>query len=388
MPTVGWIREGDLERFFAATSSIPDPAPAKAPRHYCPFCHATFETNRQLGQHLVSDHIGGRPFVTFGGREPPSEEVVRTHLSPSEVAFFNTTTVKISFDKSIYIDSPNEAVAEALASASEQRIWLRLENIFETNAAPIRTEYGFDFKIYRADQLAVIDKLFVERLSRPDPTVPDVDGFLRDARRVGADEYADALADYVLAVLIKDGDTRAGIRPGERDYRRKYNSALRVLKHFDRPLARLLSALIRFSSNDFNTIARTAFLSLDFANARLAPLTGKNGEVSQQASAIEGEEILARADVCPVDNGSDAVMRRADQLAALKRWSADIEDEIRSAVQLASLDPLDRVKIFALWADTTIQLQRPEAAVEPLRMLVGNDCFGAWAEGKLQEYGA
>ena len=55
-------------------------------------------------------------------------------------------------------------------------------------------------------------------------------------------------------------------------------------------------------------------------------------------------------------------------------------------VGLAMLDPLDRVKLLALWADTAIRLGQPQGALSALRKLVGNDCFGAWAVSKLEEY--
>lgn len=385
MPTVGWIQERDIERFLAATTSVPDPAPPKAPRYACPFCHATFEANAALGKHLASDHVGGRPFVTFGGLEPPSAEVIRKRLSATGIEFFNTTTVKISFDHQTFSEHRPQEAKRLLASGRDKRIWLRVENKFDAKAAPLRTDYDLQFRVYGPKELLKVDRLFVSMLGRPDPAVSDVDGFLQAAEQIGGDEYAGALADYVLAVLIKDGDVRSGIRPGERIYRRKYNRALRVLKDFDRPLSRLISALIRFSSNDFSAVQRTGFAPLDAANAWLVRLTGNGGTPASAAMFAEEVRADARANVCPVDNGSDAVMRKADQLASLRRWGLDVEEALRSEVGLSSLDPLDRVKLLAFWADTAFSHAKPLSAAEPLRLLVGNDCLGQWAESKLQE---
>lgn len=384
MPTVGWIQEGNIERFLAATTSVPAPSPAKAPRYACPFCHATFEANADLGKHLGSVHVGGRPFVTFGGLEPPSNEVIRNKLSKASIEFFNATTARISFDHGTYLEHQLQEVKRLLADGSDRRIWLRVENKFEAKAAPLRTEYDLQFRVYNPKQLLQIDRLFVSMLGRADPSVSDVDEFLQAAGRVGGDEYASALGDYVLAVLIKDGDDRSGVRPGERVYRRKYNSALRILKDFDRPLSRLISALIRLSSNDFSTAQQTGFAPLDTVNAWLVRLTPKRSIRASTALRSKENDADTRVNVCPVDNGSDAVMRRADQLASLTRWSLDVEEALRSEVGLSSLDPLDRVKLLALWADTAIKHAKPLSAAEPLTLLLGNDCFGRWAESKLQ----
>jgi hypothetical protein len=42
--------------------------------------------------------------------------------------------------------------------------------------------------------------------------------------------------------------------------------------------------------------------------------------------------------------------------------------------------------LLALWADTAIRLQQPDGALDALRSLVGNDCFGRWAASRLEEY--
>ncbi len=151
------------------------------------------------------------------------------------------------------------------------------------------------------------------------------------------------------------------------------------------PLAQLVSGLIRFSSNDFSAIRETEFKPLDFANAWLAILAGKQSTPTHSGAASVGEA-EGRTEVCPIDNGSDAVLSEAGYLASRSRWSADVEARISSVVGSANLDPLDRVKLLALWADTAIRLGQPKGALGSMRQLVGNDCFGEWAVSRLEEY--
>lgn len=386
MPTAGWILEDARDRFLAGTTTTPNPGPPPAPRFACPFCYASFATNAALRRHTTDQHVGSRPFMVLGGAEPASTDIVRKAFRSGDVAVFNTTAVHISHDGSSFEECSSADLGRKLSTHPNSRIWLHLENQFLAKAAPVRTEYDLAFKIYSRRNLTQIDKLFVAHLGRADPSVGEVDQFLQKSREIDAIEYADALGNYVLGVLVKDGDARAGVRPGERDYRRRYNSALRTLQSFDRPLAQLVSSLIRFSSNDFGTIRETEFKPLGFANTWLAKLAGKGGASSLQDAAASSQT-GTRTEVCPIDNGSDAVLSEASYLASRSRWSADIEARMSGVVGLAKLDPLDRVKLLALWADTAIRLGQPRDALEAMRKLVGNDCFGEWAERSLQEYG-
>lgn len=385
MPTAGWILEGASDRFFEGTSTVPGPGSPPPPRFACPFCLASFPSKEGLRDHTVDQHVGSRPFFVLGGAEPASTDTIRRAFLPSDICLFNVTSILFSYDGTSFDQHDPQQLAINVSSHSISRIWLRLENKFSRQAAPIHTDYDLTFRIYSQDRLAQTDKLFVAWLGRADPSVSDVDRFLQSSRIIEAIEYADALGDYVLGVLVKDGDPRSGIRPGERDYRRRYNSALRTLQHFDRPLSQLVCGLIRFSSNDFSVAHETEFQPLNFANAWLGRLLGR-GASSKETETTVAARVGGCTDVCPIDNGNDAVLSEARYLASRPRWSADIEARIDRAGYLATLDPLDRVKLLALWADTAIRLGQPSSALESMRKLVGNDCFGQWAESGLKEY--
>jgi hypothetical protein len=385
MPTAGWILEDARDRFLYGTTTVPDPGPPPPPRFACPFCYDSFSTKGELRRHSIDQHVAGRPFLMAAEREPASTETIRTPLHLSDTDFLNTTSAHISFDGIHFQEHPTEVIAKHLSGCRISRVWVRLENNIIAKAQPIRTDYDLEFRIYNSNELLEVDELFVAHLGRAEPTVGDVDQFLQKSRSIGASEYADALGDYVLGVLVKDGDPIAGVRSGERDYRRKYNRALRTLQSFDRPLAKFVCALIRFSSNDFNDIHETGFGLLDATNVWLANLTGmQSGPPLKTSTNFSYPE--SRMEICPIDNGSDAVVSEAAYLSSRARWSEDVDSRVRAVVGLAALDPLDRVKLLALWADTAIRLQQPDGALDALRSLVGNDCFGRWAASRLEEY--
>jgi len=386
MPTVGWIRENDIERFLSGTSTTPGPRPAAPPRFFCPFCTSSFPTRSTLGSHLGEAHRASRPYLAFGGSEPSSGDVVRNKVPHRSVHLFNVTDVSLSNDGggSFRPIKPGK-VARIISDTRSGRLSLRLENRFEAKAVPVVQTYDLRFRIYSEAQLNAVDRAFVAKLARPDPTIFMVDEFMEQAAREGAADYSSALGDYVLGVLVKDADPASGVRPGLRDHRRKLNASLRALKDVDRPLARLVSALIRFSSNDFSNTYRTGLVALDYANECLLPLTRFADAGVSLAAERDSPKEAGRVRVTPIDNGCDSVIRWADRLSGLARWSRAVEDGLRAETDAPSCDPLDRSKLCGLWALAALRLGKADAAREPLRLLSGNDCFGEWAEGLLEE---
>lgn len=386
MPTVGWILENDIDRYLSNKLSTPDPGPPLPPRHYCPFCHRSFDKSEELRGHLATKHKADRPYLLICKREPSREDVIRSELRPDDVQMFNATSIGVSYSGDAnYETLPVEQLGKIFSKISSGRVWLRLENRFDANAREVVEKYDLSFRIYNQQQLACVDQKFIKSLARPDPRISDVDEFLRSAALENAGEYSSALGEYVLGVLNKDHDPASGIRVGQRDYRRRLNSSLRVLNGFDRPLARLVSAIIRFSSNDFSSCYPTGLASLDLANRKLIQATKYSEHTSNfpdQMDGIEGEKTVS---VVPLDNGSDAVMRWSQRLSLMPRWTAEVEESLQAQVELPSSDPLDRAKLRVLWATASCRLGKLDAAIAPLQLLVNNDCFGEWAEARLAE---
>lgn len=383
MPTLGWILEDSVERFLADTTEVPGPSGPPKPSFRCPFCAAAFGEPADLTAHLGDVHSGSRPIFIYNGVEPASQDIVRKPARAGELAFLNCTSVSVSVDGGAVRLCGIEAATAELRRTSG-RVRIALQNRFEPSAAPITQDYDLEFRVPSEDELGLADRNFIGLLAREDPRIADIDEFLQRTGYGGAGEYANALGDYVLGVLLKDGDPASGVRGAARDYRQKLNNALRVLQTFDRPLARLISALIRFSSNSFPCPkTQTGNNELDEASALLSQLaTASNYSAPSRGRPRTG----ARTPVCPIDNGTTGVLRRAKQALGTVRWTSQVDEEFRAETGIDGLDPFDRVKLHALWAYGAIRLGKSASAIEPLRELVGNDSFGEWAERALEEY--
>ena len=383
MPTVGWIMEGDFDRLVSATQTVPDPTPGDArPTLRCPFCSATFLEARERGDHLSTSHGGTRPFLSIGGSEPAKEHTFHQPLLAPAILLSNSTAVKLSINGGPWEHLQAQELGDVLAKQDDSRLKLRLCNLFEHAAEPIVTEYDLRFQVISPSRLADADRLFVKHLGSPGATMAAVDRYLQEIGPGPVSLYAGALADYVVAVLKKD--VAPGMFTSPEPYRAIFDGALRVLNDFDRPLPTLLCSLMKFGANDFSSPSGV----VNFPPLRRASKLLRSLETGQNPLTLDAEpdDDGKRVDVCPIDAGTDNVLRQSDQLASLRRWSRAIEDRLRAEADLASIDPLDRVKLLALWAATALRLAGLERAREPLRLLDGNDRFGDWAAAQLKEH--
>jgi len=269
-----------------------------------------------------------------------------------------------------------------LADTRRGIVRLRLTNASDGSVQPVVQEYHLRVLAPDEASLIEIDRLFLDHLGRGNVNLVEVDQFYEATRDSTATEYAEALADYVRAVLLKDGDSRTGVSGRVHHYHEIQNKALNVLKAFDRPLAKLLCALMRFGLNDFSLWRESTGLSdLDHANRLLGPLAENDGgTVSGTDRSVAPE---TQVFLCLVDDDTDTVARLARQAAELTRWGPATEEQFALA-ERRSLDSFDRAKIRALWAVTALRLRATMSAQQVLRFLDGDPTFGAWASSNLQ----
>jgi hypothetical protein len=380
--TVGWIFEGDRDRFLAATEP-PIPSIAHVPTYQCPLCKEIFRRSRLLSAHLESTHVVKRPFLLMAGMEPNSEDVIRTTSVIRSVEIFNCTELSVSVDGEALGRIQTSDLIQILGKLKRATIQLRLLNTGDRYTAPVTSDYHLRVVIPDEISLASVDEQFVRELGSEGVNLERVGSFYQTTRAGASAEYAEALADYVRAVLIKDGDPRTGVSTRLHHNLDIYSRALSTLQSFERPLAKLLSALIRFGLNDFTRWQdATGFEILDHAYSLLGPLA----EFDRMPLGVGKHQIgraSARVFVCPIDVGTDSVTRLAKQAAELTRWGTAAEQQFSALAEQESISPLDRAKIRALWAATALRLGASASAQKVLSLLDGDPTFGLWTASKL-----
>jgi hypothetical protein len=313
MMGVASYREDIYLRFLESTAPLLDLPESGPVRESCPFCEQTFLTHSALLQHLTKVHRGDRPLLLIGGREPDAVYKIHHKLQVSRIVVRNCTNVQVTVDGRRQPPTSLRRIANLLAAQVDSTIVLELVNRFDAVAEPVRQLYRLQFRIPEKRSLDDVDRAFVEHLGTPIPTMEKVARFLEDRRCSGlSSDYADALAAYVRAVLVKDSDQNTGITLRPAEARALYGDALYRLRRVPRLLPQVISGLIRFAVNDFSRSEEpTGIIRIDRTVAFLAPLLLLKGPSVIPDDDSEQTRTVA---LCPIDHGLDRVLRLADVL--------------------------------------------------------------------------
>ena len=374
MPTYGWVREDSLEAFYEGTESFLDPRPKSRPTFRCPFCSNSYESKHVLQSHVTAEHKVERPVLLIRGKEPSQRTIIRTQLAQSDIYVENTTQVSLVLNGTRQECFEPQHLRSQLTSYADGEVRLCLTNDTEKNTTPVVSEYALSIRAATVEQLKGVELAFHQIIMKGDMSRASIGLFLDDPRTKGvAAEYATALAEYSLGVLLKERpDTELLTTPFAR-YREAYNSSLQKLADFDRPMAYLVSNLIRFAMNDFSAWnVQTGYWELDLANLVLH-------DPEMEAINRFGYMPEARTPICPVDDGIGQILALTERMMRQARWSPILDEECRSATSTDVLDSTDRQKALAIWAASAWRLGAKESAIEPLQQIAATYPFSNWA---------
>jgi hypothetical protein len=377
--TLGWILEGDLDAFYEGTERTPDPGSPKEPSFSCPFCASIFSNQSEFHNHIYAKHRVERPFIMLCGREPSEHAVLRSSLVLSEISVANTSHAIVYLDGAGPEQVSTDKLKKLIAETSQAELKVELVNATEQRAATVVTQYSLSFRIAAKSKLQEVEKAFREILVSELITRNSIGLFLGDERTQGpGKEYASGLANYCLGILIKERPESERLTTSFSRHRELYGRAVDILKDFPRPLAKLISSIIRFSLNNFENMGeRTGYWELDLANELLSN--------PSSASLARPLESATRRSVCPIDHGTGRVLELANYLAAQPRWSPILDDECETLARSELLDVTDHQKAFAIWAATAWRLGATESALEPLTQIAEIYPFSRWASKYLEQ---
>lgn len=377
MATVGWIHEGDWDRYFG---SLPTPEfpPLPPPRVSCPFCAEDFTDDGAMLSHLADRHRGDRPVLLLRGKEPPLEaqHQVDTEIADKEVMLRNCTSARLALNGMPAAPVPMAKIPAMLADKRDALVALELANHFEAAAQPITTGYQLVFRIADSPALDGVDRAFRRRCAVEALDFGAVDDFLAEPACQGvAGAYAEALAAYVRGVLVKDRPDSAGVTLPFARYADLYAQSCRGLQRHRRPLANLVCGIVRFALNDFSgPPAWTGLSELDAVFADLATLAGNPPAAVPLAMATGGAQVA----VCALDDGVTRILGLWRRLRERPAWSPALAEECRQAAGSDVLDADDRTKALAVWAQAALR-SGPDTAAEPLARLSATYPFDTWA---------
>lgn len=375
MPTVGWIQEGDIDRI---SDAFPFKKEKKQPVH-CQLCGRSFFDDAALKTHLGVDHPLKQPILQIG-REVGTQFVVRDRAALSSIGLFHTTSGLLSEGaKSPQAILPDKLVEHLQAARNTQyRILLKNERAVDGHVADV--EVVVRVAIPDPKLCSVVEELFNQYLAVETPTTEAVARFLREAPDDAAvRDYAGALADYVLGILIKEQDSSAGTIAEFAAFKAKLGSARHVLNHFHRPLAEAVLAAIDFNLNNFWPDAKLGVPLLEGGHRFFTPFFTPGHQ-----PALPGKRARAKTAnaACPVDHLSSEILAFVDSFP--RTPDADIGAGIVTGGKAYPVSEFDRTKIETLLAAAALLAADKQRALQHLRRLVHDYHFGAWASKQIE----
>jgi hypothetical protein len=300
-------------------------------------------------------------------------------VSRTDIIFANATTAEFQLNGGTSRTVIPRELAGILSDIREGEVSLMLINASQKNATPVTRSYSISFRIASSEDLRNVETVFFEKITNLDLTRASIDEFVNDKRcsGLGAD-YAIALASYTLGILLKERPAAERLTTPFARYRESYGVALEALSEFTRPLARMISEIIRFALNEFTLTSRaTGFWELDLSKSLLTNSDWKSLPPAPDLTR-------SRRKICPVDHGTGQILDLAVRMSRQLRWSPILDDECRRVAISEKLDVMDQQKALAIWAIAAWRLGGRDSALEPLKQISATYPFSTWADAYLE----
>jgi hypothetical protein len=377
MPTVGWIQETNIERYWEHPYP---PERYEPPAIPCGYCGRIFSSSDELGRHLGLDHPLSIPILHVRAQPAASELSIRTPVQPNDIALLNCTACVISKNGGESKPITPKRLVTFLATERSSRCTLTLVNERSLDGSQAAAQFIVRFSIPSQDALNAIDKEFIDRFAQTEhPRIADVEGFRAACpSERPAQEYASALGDYVIGLAVKERHPEGGALLEFEHYKEKFTGALGVLKQFHRPVARAVTSVIDFNLNNFAASpAPTKLHNLGAAFSFFQAIAQGQGPAGFSRTSSR------HTSICPVDIVTHRILDAAQRLSSTRKPHALLAAELEELSRWQPLSEYDTTKIQVMSAAAHLRLGNPTAAEHHLRALRFNFLFGGWAQARL-----
>jgi hypothetical protein len=379
MGFIDWICEPNAEVRGQHLDLLRAEEPVEVPTFDCPFCDASFKDTPALFEHTQLKHPLSLPLLSLDGALATSELVIRNSINGKSIGLQNCSRLEVATpDQGFQAIDENE-FRLLISKQRCGRIRVRLWNERASDATHACSDHQLDFRIAAAGDLAEIEARFVETMRSHPISVASSKVFWEACRlpegSTGARDYANALANYVIGLSIKQGHDKDAHLPFD-EFKSKFMMALGVLGNFDAPLAFAVSHVIRFSLNDFS--------NWEQAEAAVPGLGAAARFFESPSRVMVGKPVprrlaLSHAAKCPVDDLTERIVDAALMVMEHRFSDPALATLLPPLMDWSPLPEYDRQKVRVLMATYLTGLGRMDEADAHLRALRSDLKFGTWA---------
>ena len=235
----------DIDPGNAGGSLVIPPSPIKPARnqHACEICGHRFETENDLEQH-AKGHVVPHPVLVSGDTAVPSSCVLTDAGAVRALRARDASRLEIN--------------KRPCRPDTLQDVLLRMNGRSDVEVTlvgqqeHVRNVYRLHVAIFDGKRLSQIESAFLAKLNGAYPAIPDIPDFLRAWAGTPERAYADALAAFRLAIIMRNDDPFVSDLDDGSGYRHRLAEVRQGLQPTSRRLARTILAVCGLIENDFS----------------------------------------------------------------------------------------------------------------------------------------
>ena len=254
MPTCGWILETATDRWSENVANRFSFAAKPSPRPVftCPYCGTKFRSEDERHKHLGLDHPLDLPMIEVAGTSVATRTVFRCALRSVDVCVHLATRGRIKKLGGAWEPLDIKQMGRHLADQKDGCWIVELTNERAVDKATTCSRYEISFRVPSETEMDNADAAFVDVLAVDGLTHQNVMKYSKYIPSKAAPrEYAAALGDYAIAILLKEQRRPPRAPVGFQEFAAKMRASLDVLRYFRRPVALAVCSSIRFNLNEF-----------------------------------------------------------------------------------------------------------------------------------------
>lgn len=315
----------------------------------CQRCNLHFNSQELLAKHLWNEHPTKSPVLILGDKELSSTRfTVRNRLALQNLTLLNSQSIKLN-DEPISFEMLHQTLKEATN---------RFFHIDVTNEG-VTKRYELDVKIVLDDDINNIDQYFFDCFDKGQLTNEIIQTFIKlSSRFPAADEYLDALVNYLLGLQAKVG--KASVITFE-EYPEKLNQAFSVLSGFNSQLALAICDVIAFMTNALNEVGSTGLLMQVHAATHFL-LTGQKKRIRLTADAKSFAPL-------PIDSATHHIIELINQELFNLSTIKAVENKVNTLSNQCDISPSDKDKLNLIIYRKSLELNDEEAQQKYARKL-------------------
>jgi len=275
----------------------------------CEECKKTFNDKAEFDEHKYTIHPIKSPLIFI-----KDEQIGHTKkrffekLTPDDIKIDNCAYALVNNDK-------NKVTPEKLIEllANKGTGFFKLELV---NKEYSRT-YEIEFSVANIFSLDGIDKAFTTHFRQDDLTLPKINKFSNDIKSYkDGQEYVDAYLDYLYGVLAKEQNQ--DIVTSFSDYEVRFNKSYEVLRHYPRPLARSVCAIILLNINLFE---KSHIMAMHLPSILNTSIFIQNGNLNNPIGQKASDKLI------PIDWITEKIIKisqvspnNSEELAEYEKW--------------------------------------------------------------------